>query len=207
MKIQKNIAVFILIPALIFSNVVLVGCSASSPDTLSPYRITEPRMAPGFRPPADVVGPGGVNIRSLADARTDPSLGSFGGSTLRSNSDVNAPVRQALEDRIRGAGLTVGLLNSPSVGGEIKDWYVSVVNGFPVDRAEARATIVLDVFDADGQVRYRGTYKGTAIYQRPFMSQSRIEETLGQAMGEALDAALDDGRFLAAIETARTPLR
>ncbi|NDC36614.1 MAG: hypothetical protein EBZ48_01025 [Proteobacteria bacterium] len=159
-----------------------------------------------FPAPEEVVsrpsGKGRVLVRSFSDGRADHAVAIIDGRSVEPGSDVSAAVRAAMESYLKAAGFGVGGSDSPVLVGTVQRWSVVVKPDFPTSTAEAVAGIGVELYSSSQEVLFRGTYRGEYSAEHPLMNQDRIAEALGQAMAAAMQQAINDSRFTAAIESA-----
>lgn len=145
------------------------------------------------------VGGARVLVRAFTDGRPEYAVAMIDGRSVSPASDVAGAVRAAFESYLKAAGFTVGGIDSAVLTGTVQRWRVDVQPEFPTSKAEAAATIAVEVLSPTQEVLFRGTYKGEFIVEHPLMDESRIAQALGQAMAAAIGQALGDPRFTSAL--------
>ena len=138
-----------------------------------------------------------VAVRPFQDFRADQSIGIYKGTKLQADGDIGRQIQLALEDGLKAKGARLSLFNVPSISGQVTDWYVQVTDEFPSPEVQARAALKLEVFDVNQHRIYSGSYSGTAALKHPLVSQTKVEDTLGLAMKQAILEALTDPDLVA----------
>ena len=67
---------------------------------------------------------------------------------------------------------------------------------FPASKVVANAKVKVTVRSPDSKVLYRATYSGEANKTHPLLGEKDVQETLGNAMATALEAATKDDGFM-----------
>jgi uncharacterized lipoprotein YajG len=140
-----------------------------------------------------------LNITSIADDRKEVFIGEINGRALLPDGNIPMQAEELIKKALAPRGVSFSPNATTQISGSIQAWLIQVVSGFPTSRADATATLVIEVSDATRGVQYRATYSGTAGMEHPFLGESNVEEVLGWALQSCIDSALEDGEFLAAI--------
>lgn len=169
--------------------VAVQGCAPGLGRTL---RINDIPENPDSAVGTDLHGLVVVRIDTFRDARGEPAIGTIQGRALYPQGDIGEIVRAEFADELTQKGATVTGQGGVLVQGRVLQWHVDVRPGFPASSAEAYAAIEIEVFNEYNELVYRGQYTGDTALRHPFMSQQRVERTLGSAMGYAVAEALRD---------------
>jgi len=167
----------------------LVGCSPGLGTSLPVGRIPLPAALGGG-------GGSAVRIPNIVDGRPARTIGVVGDRAIRAEGDVPGKVQAALGEFLKANGFRVSAGESAVLRGTVLDWNVVVTPGFPASVVEGTATVELEAFGPDNKVRYVRRYSGNATTKHPFMTSTHVQDTLGEAMGYALQAAMEDERLL-----------
>lgn len=137
-----------------------------------------------------------VKIGSFLDGRSSDTFAVIDGREVRTDGEVGPAVQTGLERQLRAAGVRVALLRAPTIEGEVVDWRARVTPDFPASTVIANAKVKVTVRGPDSTVLYRATYTGEANKTHPILGESDVQETLGNAMATALEAATKDDGFM-----------
>lgn len=168
------------------------GCAPGLGDSLRVSEIAVDRDHLSGESPWQTVS---LRVKPILDARNEEAIGVINGREVFPADNIGPYVSSSLEHELIARGAKVTQFKGPQISGEIKAWQVYINPGFPASSARANAEILLHILDDSGRVRYSGSYIGEASAQDPFMTEGKIESTLGKAMGFALKEALEDGAF------------
>ncbi|MFM1847508.1 MAG: hypothetical protein RL417_982 [Pseudomonadota bacterium] len=167
----------------------LTGCSPGLGNSLPIGAVPTPAVkgsSPGDSP---------VRIQSFIDARPARTV-AVGERLIRAEGDVPGKVQVALSDFLKANGFRLSAGDSASIRGAVLDWGVVVTPGFPSSVVEGNATVELEAYGIDSTERYVRRYTGNAVTRHPFLNEEKIRQTMGEAMGYALQAAMEDSRLL-----------
>lgn len=195
MKYLKVLKVISLI--LVFTN--FSACAPSLEEGIlrvSPLRLTKKEVTKGRTFP--------VLVHEFRDSRTNEKVGEIEGRDLKLDSRSLGVVRYSLEQELRKRGARFTPVGSNSIYGEVLDWYIKIVPGFPFTRTYARAKVRTSVVSDMGAVLFEGQYEGTAKQRDMFPSADKIEDVLGKAMAYAVESMLEDSAFLETIKERAT---
>lgn len=137
-----------------------------------------------------------VKIGSFLDGRSSDTFAVIDGREVRTDGEVGVAVQTGLERQLRAAGVRVALLRAPTIEGEVIDWRARVTPDFPASTVVANAKVKVTVRGLDSKVLYRATYSGEANKTHPLLGEGDVQETLGNAMATALEAATKDNGFM-----------
>lgn len=137
-----------------------------------------------------------VKIGSFLDGRSSDTFAIIDGREVRTDGSIGTAVQTGLERQLRAAGVRVALLSAPMVEGEVVDWRARVTPEFPASKVIANAKVKVTVRAPDSKVLYRATYSGEANKTHPLLGEKDVQETLGNAMATALEAATKDDGFM-----------
>ncbi len=140
-----------------------------------------------------------VKLGEFSDLRRQPAIGEIDGRKLLPDGDVALSAKMALQDGLREAGASIALYGDTVVSGEVTNWFVQITPGFPLSKVEASATMRLRVERAHGKSTYSALYSGSIEQKHPFLTQTKVEKSLGDAMAIAVKEALKDDNFVAEI--------
>jgi hypothetical protein len=179
----------------VLSVVVLVsGCAPSlglrleAPDVVKQEgdKVRVVTAAPGSK----------VKMGSFLDGRSSDTFAVVDGREVRTDGSVGVAVQTGLERQLRAAGVRVALLKAPTIEGEVVEWKARVSPDFPASTVVANAKVKVTVRAPDSKVLYRATYTGEANKTHPLLGEKDVQETLGNAMATALEAATKDDGFM-----------
>jgi uncharacterized lipoprotein YajG len=137
-----------------------------------------------------------VKIGAFLDGRSSDTFAVIDGREVRTEGSVGTAVQTGLERQLRAAGVRVALLKAPMIEGEVVDWRAKVSPDFPASKVVANAKVKVTVRAPDSKVLYRATYSGEANKTHPLLGEKDVQETLGNAMATALEAATKDDGFM-----------
>ena len=137
-----------------------------------------------------------AKIGPFLDGRSSDTFAVIDGREIRTDGEVGVAVQTGLERQLRAAGVRVALLRAPTIEGEVIDWRARVTPDFPASTVVASAKVKVTVRGVDSKVLYRATYSGEANKTHPILGESDVQETLGNAMATALEAATKDDGFM-----------
>ena len=137
-----------------------------------------------------------ARIGPFLDGRSSDTIATIDGRQVRTEGSVGTVVQTGFERQLRDAGVRVVLLQAPTIEGEIVDWRARVTPEFPGSKVVANAKVKVTVRAPDSKVLYRATYSGEANKTHPLLGETDVQETLGNAMATALEAATKDDGFM-----------
>ena len=137
-----------------------------------------------------------VKIGAFLDGRSSDTFAVIDGREVRTDGSIGTAVQTGLERQLRAAGVRVALLKAPTIEGEVVDWRAKVSPDFPASTVVANAKVKVTVRAPDSKVLYRATYSGEANKTHPLLGEKDVQETLGNAMATALEAATKDDGFM-----------
>ena len=181
--------------------VVLQGCAPGLSDTL---RVDRVRNDEGATVDA-TWKPLKVRVQEFKDLRTRQAIGEINGRELSPSGDIPHSVQSAFEQQLKASGVRLALFDSPSIDGEISEWFVSVKPNFPKSTVESQASVRLTLYSPQSTVIYRASYSGTASAEGPLISEDKVEEVLALSMHEALAQALEDPQLLSKLGELSVP--
>ncbi len=173
-----------------FTILLLFGCAPGLKNTL---RVSSIPAAENSRRNLDGLR---LNVGTFKDARISTGIARVNTREVRADGDVGAAVQQAFERQVKIQGAKLSLFNAPTLRGTVKDWKIMVKPAFPSSKADARASLEVELVDTGGKVKYRGTYSGNMSVENPVMREERVEGILGEAMLNAMVHVLNDRRFV-----------
>lgn len=168
---------------------LLGGCSPGLGTSLSIGAIPIP--ASGKASPQDSP----VRLHTFFDGRGARTV-TVGDRAVRAEGDVPGRVQLALGDFLKVNGFRLSAGEAASVRGTVLEWNAIVTPGFPTSEVAANASVKLEAFGPDSTERYVRRYAGSAVTRHPFLNEDRVRQTMGDAMGYALQAAMEDSSFL-----------
>lgn len=137
-----------------------------------------------------------AKIGAFLDGRSSDTFAVIDGREVRTDGSVGTAVQTGLERQLRAAGVRVALLKAPTIEGEVVDWRAKVSPDFPASTVVANAKVKVTVRAPDSKILYRATYSGEANKTHPLLGEKDVQETLGNAMATALEAATKDDGFM-----------
>ena len=140
-----------------------------------------------------------VTIGRFMDTRTNDALAQINGREVKADGDVGQVVATGFEEYLRQAGADIKVIGAPSVAGEVTDWKVHVLPGFPYSEITATARIKVEVSSQDGHVVYKAVYAGESSLKHPAAGEDTVKKILADAMGHAVLEAVNDSEFLTQI--------
>lgn len=167
----------------------LVGCSPGLGTSLPIGTIPTP--APRGGGTEDVP----VRVHTFIDGRAARVV-TVGDRTVRAEGDVPGKVQVALADFLKANGFRLSAGEAAGVRGTVLEWAAVVTPGFPTSEVSSTASFELEAFGPDSPDRYVRRYSGSAVTRHPFLNEGKVRETMGDAMGYALQAAMEDTRLL-----------
>lgn len=151
----------------------------------------------GDKAHAATAAPGSkVKIGAFLDGRSSDTFAVIDGREVRTDGSIGTAVQTGLERQLRAAGVRIALLRAPTIEGEVVDWRARVTPEFPASKVVANAKVKVTVRAPDSKVLYRATYSGEANKTHPLLGEKDVQETLGNAMATALEAATKDDGFM-----------
>lgn len=135
-----------------------------------------------------------ITVGDVFDARVVAYVGKYGDEEVSPATEVQAAVSERVRTRLQEAGVKLADHADTTLAIELHRWMVVVDPGFPAADTKAEAELRVEV-KRSGQTLYKGTYNGEMNEKNPFMSQPRIEASLGQALDYAIDELLRDRRL------------
>lgn len=176
---------------------VVVFVAALSPLGCSPGLGTSLPIGAVPVPASRVAGADGAPVRlhTFIDGRT-AHIVTVGDRSVRAEGDVPGKVQVALGDFLKANGFRLSAGEAASVRGTVLEWSAVVTPGFPTSEVAAEASVELEAFGPDSTERYVRRYSGSAVTKHPFLNEDKVRETMGDAMGYALQAAMEDTKLL-----------
>jgi hypothetical protein len=144
-----------------------------------------------------------VRVGSFKDSRPSQTFVMIDGRKVGTEGSVAQSVEEGFARYLRQAGARIAVLNAPSIEGEVIDWTAKVDPAFPSAEAKASARIKVTVRDSKAHPLYHGTYSGEATRSHPMVDSEVVQNVLAQAMGSALEAAVNDEQFVAQLAKGR----
>ncbi|MCB0322427.1 MAG: hypothetical protein KDD69_02605 [Bdellovibrionales bacterium] len=179
---------------MLFATVISSGCarhigaSIAVPEIPTPAAEARPRLGAT------------IAVRDFKDVRGQAQgqeLGEAPGVT-KPEGDVGTRVAEAMAAVFEKRGITVDETAATVVRGEVRQWQ-SKVTTTTSGVIESTAAVYVEVVDRSGNSVYSGTYHGSRTSQFPVVSASDVQDSLGIAMAQALDQALQDQELLGAL--------
>ncbi len=136
-----------------------------------------------------------VRLHNFIDGRT-AHIVTVGDRSVRAEGDVPGKVQVALGDFLKANGFRLSAGEAASIRGTVLVWSAVVTPGFPTSEVSAEASVELEAFGPDSTERYVRRYSGSAVMKHPFLNEGKVRETMGDAMGYALQAAMEDTKLL-----------
>ena len=133
-----------------------------------------------------------VKVGLLEDLRPDEIVGYIDGRSVRAEGDISQSVQQAIERQLKIQGARLGLFSTPLIRGSVQEWKVKVYPGFPTSKADAVASLRIELADSDAKKIFASTYTGNMSVEHPMLNRDKAEGILGGAMQNAIDQALAD---------------
>ena len=137
-----------------------------------------------------------AKMGAFLDGRSSDTFVVIDGREVRTDGEIGAAVQTGFERQLRAAGVRIALLKAPTIEGEVVDWRARVMPEFPASKVVANAKVKVTVRAPDSKVLYRATYSGEANKTHPLLGEKDVQETLGNAMATALEAATKDDGFM-----------
>lgn len=137
-----------------------------------------------------------LRVGTFEDRRPYTEVGEIDGRLLQPEGNVALNVQVALEDLLRAQGAQISQFSGPALVGQILEWRVTVVPGFPTTTVKGTASVKVELRDEVYAVLYTATYSGSAEAQHPIMSQAKVEKVLADAMSTALSGVIEDRELL-----------
>lgn len=186
----------------VFNSLALVAillCGACAPGLGKTVRVNAASAGPRDEAAQFFANPVRLHIFDIRDARREVFIGEINGRSLLPKGNIPAEAIKLVEKSLAPRGVSFSPNATIKVVGALNEWFIEIDTGFPMSKASARATVDFEVTNELLGTRYRGTYSGTSFLEHPFMREKNVEEVLGWALQSAVDSALEDGEFLAAI--------
>ena len=133
-----------------------------------------------------------VRVGRFDDRRGYSEVGEVDGRLLQPAGNVAVNVQAALEEMLRARGIQPSQFSGLLLTGEILEWRVMVLPGFPTTKVQAVASVKIELRSEKYDLLYSAVYTGNGEAEHPFMTQYRVEEALGSAMETALSGAIED---------------
>ncbi len=133
-----------------------------------------------------------VKVGSFEDARSALTIVTVDDREIPTVGSVGGPVQEAFDRAFRDAGVRVVRRDAPLLQGEVVEWKANILPGFPSSEAVATAKVRVSLKDSESHVIYRGVFNGEATVSHPLLDEDHVQELLGQAMGGAVEAAVND---------------
>lgn len=167
----------------------LASCAPGIEDSLGVDRVPQPEHG------TESLSGRSLSISTVSDSRPSDFVGEINGRKVKSNRNVGVVVREALESYFKAEGAKVVMFDAPArLNVDVKELYVVVTPGFPTSTAEAKAKIELELSAKNGS-KFIGKYAASTTVEHPILDQARIEQALGDALGEAASRASRDPKL------------
>ena len=167
------------------------GCAPGLGKRLQVKGVLSPEAKIDFQDASHCAGKA-VRVGSFEDRRSYSEVGEIDGRLLQPEGNAALGAQWFMEKLLRTARVQTGLVTGPWLVGQILDWRVRVIPGFPTTKAEAEASVRIELRDEGYGVLYAATYAGRGQAEHPFMTQTKVEEVLADAMWVALSGVIDD---------------
>lgn len=141
---------------------------------------------------ADSVNRLRVHVGHFQDDRLNSTMVTIDGRDVSSEGAVNSVVQEGFVRYFTEAGVSVAVLDAPSIEGSVTEWSAKVDPSFPTSAGSAVAKLTVVVRDTRAHPIYRGTYTGESSIEHPMLGEKQVRRLLGQAMGSAIEAAVQD---------------
>ncbi len=140
-----------------------------------------------------------VSLQLFSDRRKNVFIGMINDRKLLPGGSVSLSVQKAFEQYLESKNIVARPGTSTVIQAEVLEWQVDVNSGFPTSKAEAKAKIKFVVSSPASPGGYIAEYNAAADREDPFMSAEDVTALLHEVLKGVFEAALDDGKFLAAI--------
>lgn len=143
-----------------------------------------------------------LTVLQFADNRSIEAIAQIDGRLVKPEGDIAFAAQKIFESMARKSGIKLSLFNAPSIRGTIVEWRVKVIPSFPASSLEAMASITIELLDRESNVVHKSTYSGNFEEKNPFLSDSKIQASLGKAMSYAIGEVFKDNLFVSRLNTA-----
>lgn len=181
----------------------ILSLSACAPSFGLKMRVPEMPDATSIAPPALEGARSRVKVGTFTDARSSDTIAMVDGREIPSEGSVGDSVEEGFGRYLREGGIRVVTASAPVIDGEVLEWKAKIVPGFPSSDAIATARIHITVKDSHRHDLYSGNFSGEASVSHPLLDEDHVRQLLGQAMGGAMQAAVDEEDLRAAIAKGR----
>ncbi len=129
-----------------------------------------------------------VQVNNFKDIRL-PS--EEGGNLISPEGDVGELVKDSFVQYLVKRGATVEVVAPVIIDGEIRNWEAQA-KGTTTGALNSTASLYLEVRNNLGAKIYSGVFQGTRSSQFPLVGSADIKDSLGFAISQAIDQALND---------------
>ena len=185
---------------LLFALIVFVGACAPGLGTSLKVDYSEDPEITALK--QNVEGnPPSIHVLKFVDARSIEAIAQIDGRLIKPSTDLGLVVQRAFESSLKKNGVRLALFNAPSIRGDIKEWDVSVTPAFPSTKIEAKAGVMIELFDGQQNKIHRALYSGVFNQEHPFIGESDVQSALAKSLGIAIREALSDPILINKIAT------
>ena len=139
-----------------------------------------------------------VAVGSIKDTRS-PDYNSAGQGLVTPEGDVSRVIENSFQDYLKSYGAETDLGAPIIIKGEIREWQ-SAYQGSTSGSLDSEAAIYIEVLKQAGNSRiYSGVFKGNRSSHFPIVTPADIKDSLGFAMGQAIEQAIKDPNFQRAL--------
>lgn len=141
-----------------------------------------------------------LSVSQLRDGRPVNPRTNTSGNVVFPEGNVGAAVERSIEESLTKKGMIVTHDSPINVTGEILRWQSDVRPGLP-KKVESNAEIFVEVRSEGGKKLYEGTFTGEQKLEEGAISKEDVQESLAEAMQEAVGRVVSDRDFLEAVWT------
>lgn len=176
-----------------------LGSSLEIPDIQFDSKVDENRTtSQGFRGSGISPASQTIAVERLIDMRQSPVIVTRGEDSTELVGDVGIKVSDAIKRLLTDKGYNVSSFGDHAVRGEVRIWRAAVDSNL-TGSLESDASIYIEVFNQRQQKIFSGVFRGSAKSQTPLISSSDVSDSLGKAMGQAINELSADPAFLRAL--------
>lgn len=136
-----------------------------------------------------------VSVDPFNDSRGNLESVKVGERHVALKGDFATILKASFEEAVKAAGGGFCLFDCPKIVGDLIDVGADIKSGFPTSTLNAHAKIRIRVMDPKAPNKRTLEYRGTVTGEHPMYTESKIEEEIGRALTECIEAAVLDPKL------------
>jgi hypothetical protein len=133
-----------------------------------------------------------VRLGQFIDSRSSTAIAKVDGREVLPDGGIGAAVEEAFQGFLSEALVKMAVIDAPTIEGQVLDWGVNVLPGFPLTSVNGDARVAVTLRTSHNDVAYKGIYSSHATREHPTPGEGTVKDVLSEAMAGAVREALRD---------------